>query len=370
MKKTFLTLSVFALILVLLSSSAFAGTTVIQVNTDEGGDVDTGTSSTWDNNYENVNGAMFWNGEKWVVNDTYGHMYFQDLRTNERIGNYGDNWGDTAHKFDGSLGSDETISNLWAQYSDDVDAYNAAMTQYNADLAAYNAALAAYDPNDPNAVAPTPPTQPTAPNAPISGQNVTGNSSAPVTIGGYTITETVYSYSIGEDGGTGGIYAYQNVEYKIEQPDGTTIYLKSRGSGQGTGTDTAYFNVYIEDTEGNTNAMRGDPVWFTYNNMDSATARNQMDGLSSSNVSGNLPTVGADYWIDTNGGSEMGGMTYKMETNGIGTPNTTNLGSSFPTGFSIQFKNDAGELEEINFTPKIINETYIPPAPPQPSCCC
>ncbi len=35
--------------------------------------------------FENVNGAFFWNGTKWVTNDTAAHAYFTDLRTGQRL---------------------------------------------------------------------------------------------------------------------------------------------------------------------------------------------------------------------------------------------------------------------------------------------
>jgi len=382
MKRTLLTLSTIALVMVFVTSMALAGTTVIHVETETGGDIDAGLNSQWDNNYENVNGAMFWNGSGWGVNDTYGHMYFTDLRTGEKLKDFNQT------VIDHTLTSSSDITDLWAAYSAQLDQYTADVDYYNnVALPAYNAALAAYDPTsgDPP---PTPPTVPVQPDPPFSGQNLYAEDSYTEYVPGpngmmYEITKAVYTYSIGENGGAGGQYAYQAVEYTVQlvdentlAPSGPKVVLKSRGSGQGDSDDTAYFNCYIQNEDGSTEAMRGDPVWFHYN-QGIDTAKDNMDGLSSANVKGNLPTVSSQYWMDVDGGSEMGGKTFKMLTGNIGTPNTTNLGSAFPTGFSIQYTDAAGNLQEIILTPDIIQENYIPPPPPDPpsppnppSCCC
>ena len=73
---------------VLLAASGAAGTTPIHVDTEPGGDVDTGTRDQWDGQFENTNGAMFWNGSAWVTNNTAAHSYFTDLRTGQRIKEY------------------------------------------------------------------------------------------------------------------------------------------------------------------------------------------------------------------------------------------------------------------------------------------
>jgi uncharacterized protein (TIGR03437 family) len=71
------------LTLVLWACLGRAGTTVIHVDTECCGDVvDTAK------NVVNRKGAIFWNGTKWVTNDTAAHMYFTDLRTGERLKNY------------------------------------------------------------------------------------------------------------------------------------------------------------------------------------------------------------------------------------------------------------------------------------------
>lgn len=58
-----------------------AGTTVIEVRTEGAGDVvrTAGTPAT------NLNGAAVWNGTEWVVNATWAHKYFVDVRTGQRL---------------------------------------------------------------------------------------------------------------------------------------------------------------------------------------------------------------------------------------------------------------------------------------------
>jgi len=371
MKKTLLSLVTIGAVLLFVMSVALAGTTPIHIDIEQGGDIDTGTNSQWDSNYENVNGAMFWNGSKWVTNDTAAHAYFTDLRTGGKLNEH------NITNIDNSK-LNTSLTDLWADYAEQVEVYNGEVVQYNADLAQYNADLAAYQ-LDANLPIPTPPTVPTQPNPPFGGQSmydtVTTTVPAPP---GYAITKTAYSYSIGApDGST---YTYVAVEYKVAQPDGTTVVLKSRGSGNGE--SQAYFNVYVEDGKGNTTAMRGDPVWFNYSGMNADTAKGQMDGLSSSNVRGNLPTAlsGNDprnnYYMDINGGSDMGGVTYQMNTSVVNSK-TNNLGSAFATGFSIQYTDSNGQIQEIRLSPTINQEIPIPAPPPNPpnppnppSCCC
>ena len=111
MKKLFLVLLTITSILLLLLSAAFAGTTVINVQQEEGGEIhaETGSAMT------NMNGAMFWDGSKWCVNDTYAHMFFSDLRTGERLKDYAEKTYDLT---EGSGPID------WQAYAQSVEAYN------------------------------------------------------------------------------------------------------------------------------------------------------------------------------------------------------------------------------------------------------
>ncbi len=61
-------------------TNAVAGTTIIKVVEESGGIVNDTV-----NNTQNPNGALFWNGTDWMVNDTYSHKYFTDLVTGDRL---------------------------------------------------------------------------------------------------------------------------------------------------------------------------------------------------------------------------------------------------------------------------------------------
>lgn len=355
MKKTLVTLSISALLLCMVISVSFAGTTVITVekDTDHVGAVEKDAG-----NLTNLNGAMVWNGKEWVVNNSWAHMYFSDLRTGKRLVDR------DSFNVSTSASTSTDVANQWNEFykkETDYNAYLAAKSKWDSDYAKWLA--------DPNSN-PNPGTAPTAVPAPtVPGQNLYGEAEAPIEIGGYTITKQTYSYSIAD--AAGNTYTYQGIEYTVEQPDGTKIVLKSRGSGNGGGdgqaADQSYFNIYVENKGGTVTALRGDPVWFTYN-ADINTAKNMMDGVSSSNKTGDLPTNNANYYMDVKGGSDMGGVTYKMTTSTVNAK-TNNLGSTFATGFSIQFLNSStNKIQEINFTPSILNETITPKV--TPSCCC
>ena len=354
MKKTLLTLSIVALLMCMVMSVSFAGTTVITVEKDT---EDAGKVIKDAGHLTNLNGAMVWNGSEWVVNNSWAHKYFSDLRTGKRLADH------DPFNISTSANTSSDIQNVWNDYYQKETEYNNYLEQKSAWDTAYAAWVA-----DPNSN-PNPGNAPVAVPAPtVPGQNVYGSSEV-VNVGPYEITKKVYSYSIADPAGN--TYTYQGIEYSVKQPDGTTVVLKSRGSGNGGGngqaTDQSYFNIYVENKGGTVTALRGDPVWFTYKT-DVNTAKNMMDGLSSSNKTGDLPSNNANYYMDIRGGSDMGGITYKMTTSTVNAK-TNNLGSTFATGFSIQYLDTStNKVKEINFTPSILNETITPKV--TPSCCC
>lgn len=62
----------------------FAGTTIIRVETEGHGAVlGVGNPPTC-----NLNGAVVWDGSRWVVNTTWAHKYFVDVRTGQRLKSY------------------------------------------------------------------------------------------------------------------------------------------------------------------------------------------------------------------------------------------------------------------------------------------
>jgi len=84
----------------------------------------------------------------------------------------------------------------------------------------------------------------------------------------------------------------------------------------GQGTSQAYFDIYIEDGLGNVTALRGDPVWFTYDNTTAEAA--VLKTHPTENMFGWMPGADENYWLDINGGSDQGGVTYKFHTRATG----------------------------------------------------
>lgn len=281
---------VVALLGLVLASPGAAGTTPIEVRIEAGGDVDVGTRSQWDGQFENTNGAMFWNGSIWVTNSTAAHSYFMDLRTGKRLKEY-------------------TVT--------------------------------------------------------IVDSSTTLLGQLPSMPAGYTVTKRLYTSTQPAAAG-GGSYVYQAVEYETLQPDGTRVLLRSRGTG--TGTAQADFDAYVEDGLGNTTGMVGDPVWFHFAGMTATQAAAQTPDINASNVKGSLPTCApaerARYFMDINGGSDMGGVTYHFKTACFApsTVRTASLGSSFITSFSVMYYDANQQLQEIRFTPALASETWQPSA--------
>lgn len=109
-------------------------------------------------------------------------------------------------------------------------------------------------------------------------------------------------------------FKYEAIQYTIDQPDGTTIILQSLGSGNGT--SKAFFDIYIEDGTGNVTAFRND-VWYSFNAVSAENAVNQ--GSNNAFVSGHIASIDSNYFVDINGGSEQGGVTYQFHSGSLQT---------------------------------------------------
>ena len=255
------------------ADSAQAGTTVIHVDTEEGGNVNDAAGTT-----TNTHGALFWTGTKWVSNDTAAHMYFTDLRTGERL-----------------------------------QIYNVTTVQGSA-----------------------------------PGQVVNQD--------GITATRSLYTYQA-EDS-SGGSFIYEAVQYDILQADGRHVILRSRGTGHGAGA--AYFDIYVENPDGGgIVALRADPVWYNYTGMTMTEALAQISETDFK--AGDLPSKDANYFLDVNGGSDMGGITFKFHTGTLNAADTLtpNLGSSFPISFSYEYMRESSNgLSDITFLPTLVSETH------------
>lgn len=293
MKNKFLVISILIASVAFIGSSQIAAPAraaspsacTIHVNTEEGGDIDVVPDGGLpDGVYENTKGAIFWNGTKWVTNDTADHMYFTCLETGQRIKTY-------------------TLL------------------------------------------------------ATLAGMGAPGVVFAQ---GGYTVTQSIYNYTVGAIDNSG-IYQYQAIEYSIDTSlADEKIILRSRGTG--TGTSQGYLDVYLQRNYTQTVAFRGDPVWYSYDN----TTAQQAVHLTSDTQGrfGYLPTYApssrAQYWLDINSGSDLGGVSYYFRTSQLAPVQTMNLGSAFLTEFRIKFMDSVAQLDEFMVLPKIVSETFTP----------
>lgn len=264
-------------VLLLLHVAALAGTDIITVETERGGCVRLGNSHS---GCVNANGALYWDGNKWDVNTTYGHMYFGDKATGEKLKDF------------------TTTVVEYSSGGNDVQV---------AEVAGPAGRL-------------------------------------------YRVTHSTYTYTKTADGR---IYRVEAAEFRVGMVDqvtkqslGPEVMLRSRSAYMMTGT--AYFDVYIQNENGTWEAFRGDPVWFGY---PASMSREQVLAATSPTDyrRGDLPSAGANYWLDIDGGSEMGGKTYKLITSTLNPQWSlgAGLGSSLTERFALQYSDSAGTLREI-----------------------
>jgi len=253
-----------------LAALAEAGTTVIHVETERGGVVYTDCVA-------NINGALFWSGSEWGVNDTYGHMYFVNLATGLRLKTFN-------------------------------------VTQ-------------------------------------VFGAQPLGQVLAR---DGYTVTRGRHVYT--KRATSGGACFVDAVTYRIVRPGGKEILLLSRGTGHGT--EGAAFDVLLEDPDDatTTTAFWGDPLWLDVEG-DVDSARTAVPHRATRR--GDLPSVDERYFLDIDGGSEMGGTSFVARTHGFGPAGSgvAGTGSSFISEFSVQYSDGSNDLQEIKLFPGVIAET-------------
>jgi hypothetical protein len=175
---------------------------------------------------------------------------------------------------------------------------------------------------------------------------------------GYAVMQAIYSYAVAA--AAGGDYLYRAVEYRITQRDGKRLILRSRGCGLGTGQ--AYLEIYVEDPVAGEHvaAFRGDPVMYVYDGTleQALLITDEVQGAFAS-MPTSAPEARARYWLDIDGGSDMGGYSYTFRTQALACQ-TQNLGSSFPVDFQLQYLDPSINLvQEIRFLPRLLSEEYL-----------
>ncbi len=263
---------------------SLSGTTVVRVVTQGRGEI-VGTDQHPTSNLPAARGTFFWNGERWVTNETAAHMYFVDERTGKRIQEY------------------ET-------------------------------------------------------------RNVSGVAPLGVveSFSGVTVTRRTYTYSK-RSAANDGTFRWEAVEYEVSDGSGHLAILRSRGTGNGL--SQTYFDVYIQDPLPTTTAFLGDPAWFSF----PALPREALDlGPDPRYRMGEL--VGADrsrglfwgdYFLDFDGGSDMGGYSYEMECLPLAS-RVDGLSRSHVRAFFGKWMNPVSQLQQIRITPGLVSETFQPDA--------
>jgi hypothetical protein len=288
-----------------LVSEANASTTPVHTDIEGFGDITDQTNGT-----TNHNGAIFWNGNTWVTNPTAAHTYFTDLRTGNRL-----------YPYETVL--DVSVANSEADSTPHADGY--------------------------------------------------GKSFPSQTFENYTITKQVFYYTkVCDPQKQAGNYQYGGVEYRItDSANGKVAVFVSRGAGSGL-TTNAYFDVYIEDPRTDstkvTTAFLNDPTWYHFPvDAVSALSKTDISSYKVGSLSGaaNQSNMG-DFYLDINGGSDMGGVSYELLTKPLSTkfPETS---ASYITSFELKFTDSQGNLSKIVVRPTLISEVSNASANPSPS---
>ena len=246
----------------------------IHVHVEPGGDIEVGTP---DGTPENHRGAFFWNGSKWVTNDTYAHIVFTDIQTQDRLMNY------------------TMVADLIGSAE----------------------------------------------------------------VGKYHVSHSTYTYL--SPANEGSSYRITAAQYRITNTDTQEIILlNSRGNGYGK----ASFDIYIQYIPNSTIAFRSGSVWFNYaESVDQAAQHALNDETGRAGILTTCDNQVIDrsrYWMDIDGGSDMGGITYFFHTSNLPT-RTTVLGTCFPDEFRVKYMSTTGNLEEFRLRPVVYSETLLLP---------
>jgi hypothetical protein len=177
-------------------------------------------------------------------------------------------------------------------------------------------------------------------------------------IQGYHVSRSTYTYDILAQGNSA--YRITAAQYRITTNDSqTTILLNSRGNGFGQ----ASFDIYIQNAPNATLAIRAGSAWFNYTETpDLAAARSPNDptGRAGTLTTCEQQTIDRSrYWLDINGGSDMGGLTYYFHTASLPS-RVMNLGTCFPDEFRVKYMTpDTNQLEEFRLRPVVYSETLL-----------
>jgi uncharacterized repeat protein (TIGR02543 family) len=168
----------------------------------------------------------------------------------------------------------------------------------------------------------------------------------------YRAVHNLYNYSKTWQGTE---YNFSAAEFVIElvwagtdTPSGPKVVLRSRSAN--ATSITPYFEAYIQNEDTTTEAFRSDPAWFHYP-MDIDQALTQTDPALYR--MGDLVTPDSQFWLDIDGGSEMGGKTFKLITGSLSNTELNGLATSFISQFAVQYTDENAILRQLLFCPHV-----------------
>lgn len=202
---------------------------------------------------------------------------------------------------------------------------------------------------------------------PLSEETITGAGTygAKNPLGEINITVQAMDYSYTAKAAAGGTYSYEGREYRVtaaytdedtSETQTDVIVLRSRGVG--AGIESAYFDAFLQVAgSGDVTAIHSDPNWVLYSGMtmEEALAADAEDGT----LCGSFADADADYYMDVNGGADMGGRSYVFHTGAFEAVGTDDESDVYSTGFTLRY-HGGSEIMNLNFTPLLTDETYTP----------
>jgi hypothetical protein len=136
----------------------------------------------------------------------------------------------------------------------------------------------------------------------------------------------------------------------IENTSGTwKLHLQSRCDGRDV-NDT-YFHIYLQDPLNHTLLFKeGTQAMATGNSIPHVLGWDIGDG----NRTFYMPNASSQYWLDVNGGSDMGGTTFKLVTGAL---DLTAIGKANGTtvirSFEIKYMNSTGSFNRVVIHPQV-----------------
>ncbi len=163
----------------------------------------------------------------------------------------------------------------------------------------------------------------------------------------YSVTVSRYQYKLNINGSAWNVDAYQ---YDVSISN-STIILQSRSDGVVNGT--SFFRAFISQAPGNTLVLKeGVDVMRMEVGIDQALG----SSLESSEyrIGGRNNT---NYWLDIDGGSDMGGLTYQVVTGSVKINGT--IETNAVSKFMVNFLGDSGDGQKIAFEPSVMLSSSV-----------